>query len=70
MVSLIFQALPESRYETLAPTFDKIANSLEVAPGPPPAFLEPAVTSPSTTAPGAPAPAPGAPAPAAPPTTG
>ncbi len=66
MVSLIFQALPESRYETLAATFDTIANSLEVAPGPPPDFLQPVDpgSSPATTA------APGAPSPPAPPTTG
>ena len=72
MVSLIFQALPEPRYQTLASTFDRIANSLEVAPGPPPAFLEPVITTTvppgATPAPSAPAPAP-APAPG-PPTTG
>ena len=67
MVSLIFQALPETRYETLAPTFDTVANSLEVAPGPPPDFLQPPVpdSTPTTAAPGTPS----APAPA-PPTTG
>ncbi len=66
MVSLIFQALPESRYETLAPTFDMIANSLEVAPGPPPDFLQPVNpgSSPATTT------APGSTSAPAPPTTG
>jgi len=39
MVSMVFQALPEARYELLARTFDLIANSLEVATGPP-SFLE------------------------------
>ena len=69
MVSLIFQALPEARYETLAPTFDKIANSLEIAPGPPPALLDsPVTTAPATGAPSAPAPT--APAAPTPPTTG
>ena len=68
MVSLIFQALPDTRYEVLAPTFDKIANSLKVAPGPPPAFLDPALntqtTAPTTATTVAPA------QPPAPPTTG
>lgn len=41
MVSMVFQAVPEARYSLLAPVFDKIASSLEIAPGPPPAFLEP-----------------------------
>ena len=58
MVSMVFQALPEDRYKLLAGTFDAIANTLEVAPGPPPAFLEelattttaPATTAPATTA--------------------
>ncbi len=60
MVSMVFQALPEDRYKLLAGTFDAIAETLEVTPGPPPAFLEdlagPAASS--TTAPattGAPA---------------
>ena len=72
MVSMVFQALPESRYELLAGTFDLVANSLQVAPGPPPAFLEPTPASPATTAaPGAP-PSESAPptSAATPPTTG
>jgi len=72
MVSMVFQALPESRYALLAGTFDLVANSLQVAPGPPPAFLEPTPTSPATTAaPGAPPSEPAPPSSAAtPPTTG
>ncbi len=56
MVSMIFQALPEDRYKLLAPVFDKVASSLQVAPGPLPDFLKPATPSttaaPATTAPG------------------
>lgn len=69
MVSMIFQALPDTRYEVLAPTFDKIANSLKVAPGAPPAFLEPALSTGTTAATTATTAAPAQP-PAAPPTTG
>ncbi|MEO5679510.1 MAG: hypothetical protein ABIS47_07575 [Acidimicrobiales bacterium] len=72
MVSMVFQALPEDRYALLASTFDKVANSLKVAPGPLPAFLEPS-TAPATTVPGGPAPstsAPAAPPTSAPPSTG
>ena len=60
MVSLVFEAVPEDRFTVLAPVFDQIANSLEVAPGEPPAFLVEATGSgaagPATTA--APAPTP------------
>jgi len=67
MVSMIFQALPperpEDRYKELAPVYDTIMRSLEVAPGPPPAFLE-QLGSTSTTAAGAPTPS------TAPPATG
>lgn len=48
LVSMVFQAVPEARYALLAPVFDKIANSLEVAPGAPPAFLEPIDSAPAT----------------------
>jgi hypothetical protein len=55
MVSMIFQALPpdhpEDRYKALAPVFDQVINSLEVAPGAPPAFLDQVG---GTTVPGAP----------------
>jgi hypothetical protein len=40
MVSLVFEAVPEARFTLLAPVFDQIANSLQVAPGEPPAFLQ------------------------------
>ena len=43
MVSLVFEAVPEARYALLAATFDKIATSIQIAPGDPPAFLEEAV---------------------------
>lgn len=53
MVSLVFEAVPEDRFQLLAPTFDQIANSLQVAPGDPPAFLVEATgsgaTGPATT---------------------
>jgi hypothetical protein len=53
MVSIVFQALPEEpEYKALAPVFDTISSSLEIAPGPPPAFLDPLGGS-ATTVPGA-----------------
>ena len=72
-VQMVFQALPEDHYTTggLGVVWGRISESLEVTPGPPPAFLE-ELGSPATTAPGAP-PAPGAttaPPPSAPPPTG
>lgn len=58
MVTMVFEAVPEARYAILAPVFDQIKDSLVVAPGPPPAFLEelgaPTTASPGpTTVPGA-----------------
>lgn len=54
MVSLVFEAVPEARFALLAPVFDQIANSLQVTPGEPPAFLVEATnsgaTGPATTA--------------------
>ncbi len=52
MVSLVFEAIPEARYGLLAPVFDAVANSLQVAPGEPPAFLQ-ELTGTETTVPGA-----------------
>jgi hypothetical protein len=65
MVSLVFEAVPEARFTLLAPVFDQIANSLQVAPGEPPGFLQESTISgatgpATTTAPGAPTTAPAA----------
>lgn len=69
-VQLVFQALPEDHYTSggLGVVWGKISESLEVTPGPPPAFLE-QLGGTVTTVPGA-TPAPTAPPPSAPPSTG
>ncbi len=62
MVTMVFEAVPETRYPLLAPVFDAIKDTLVVAPGPPPSFLNelpgsaPSATAVpgSTTVPGAP----------------
>jgi hypothetical protein len=56
-VQLVFQALPQEHYTSggLGLVWGKISDSLEIAPGPPPAFLEELGkgTTPATPAPGA-----------------
>jgi hypothetical protein len=57
-VQLVFQALPQEHYTSggLGAVWSKISDSLEITPGPPPAFLEElgATPAPATTPPSAP----------------